>query len=346
MAGGDKRAKLLSDLLAAKGGASALPAEPEHASVIQIADRRPNEDRTSETTAAPSVLYSKGAATASSFRPSYWSFDHDQQAEPTVESARVEPVPPAPIAPAVHIHKSKPLPVNFVIGFGCLALVVSTSLFVLSVWHRAELPAARPEPAPIAVASAPAAPMIVLPSPPPAQSIAAPPAPAPALAALAPADPTPAPAPPPVALAPAAAPPVSAPAPVTIDPPPAPAIATPIAEAPIEPAPVAASTPASSPKPPADAQQAAALLARGDDLLATGDVTAARLFYQRAAEQGSASAATAVGQTYDPAVLELLRVRGARGDVQMAAEWYRKAIAAGDRQAEIRLKRLLARTPG
>jgi hypothetical protein len=349
MAGGDKRAKLLSDLLAAKGGASALPAEPEHASVIQIADRRLSEDRASEPAAAPSVLYSKGAATASSFRPSYLSFDHDQQSEPTVEpAARVEPVPPAPIAPAPHVHNSKPLPVNFVIGFGCLALVVSTSLFVLSVWHRAELPAARPEPAPIAVASAPVAPVIVLPSQPPAGTIAAPPAPAPALVALAPADPTPAPAPPPAALAPAPAPPppVSAPAPVVSEPPPAPAVAVSIAGAPIEPAPVVASTPATSPNPPADAQQAAALLARGDDLLATGDVAAARLFYQRAAEQGSASAATAVGQTYDPAVLELLRVRGARGDAQMAAEWYRKAIAAGDRQAEIRLKRLLARTPG
>ncbi len=88
------------------------------------------------------------------------------------------------------------------------------------------------------------------------------------------------------------------------------------------------------------------MLARGDDLLATGDVAAARLFYQRAAEQGNAAAATAVGQTYDPAILDLLRVRGVRGDAQLAAEWYRKAMAAGDRQAEIRLKRLLARTPG
>ena len=97
---------------------------------------------------------------------------------------------------------------------------------------------------------------------------------------------------------------------------------------------------------PRSSPQADALLARGDDLLATGDVAAARLFYQRAAEQGSAAAATAVGQTYDPAVLELLRVRGVRGDVQAAAEWYRKAIDAGDRQAEIRLKRLLGRNSG
>lgn len=109
---------------------------------------------------------------------------------------------------------------------------------------------------------------------------------------------------------------------------------------------MSASTPAPAAAAAVDTQQAEALLARGDDMMATGDVVAARLFYQRAAELGSAAAATAVGQTYDPGVLELLRVRGARGDVQVAAEWYRKAIAAGDRQAEIRLKRLLARSAG
>jgi len=137
---------------------------------------------------------------------------------------------------------------------------------------------------------------------------------------------------------------VSAPTPIASEPPPPPA--APVAETPVEPASVAALAPAPSANPPVDTQQADALLARGDELLATGDVAAARLFYQRAAEQGSAAAATAVGQTYDPAILELLRVRGVRGDAQLAAEWYRKAIAAGDRQAETRLKRLLARSPG
>ena len=88
------------------------------------------------------------------------------------------------------------------------------------------------------------------------------------------------------------------------------------------------------------------LLARGDELLANGDVAAARLFYQRAAEQGSAAAATAVGQTYDPFFLDQVHVRGARGDVRAAEDWYRKAIAAGDRQAEVRLKRLGAKPSG
>jgi len=317
MAGADKRATLLSDLLAAKGGASAASsqsADPERASVIQIAKRRLGEDRASEAPAAQNVLYNKGAATASTFRPSYWSFDHTEQAEPTAESASLEPAQPSPApAPAVAHTQSqtrKPLPVNFVIGFGCLALVVSTTFFVASFWHRGEVSTLRPEPAQTTTASAPTTPVVPLPPHPLAEAATQAPAPA-------------------------------APALVASDPPPAPVVAAPAAEAAAEPAPAPAAAPAVSSNPQVDA-----LMARGDDLLATGDVSAARLFYQRAAEQGSAAAATAVGQTYDPAVLELLRVRGARGDAQIAAEWYRKAIAAGDRQAEIRLKRLLARTPG
>ena len=354
MAGADKRAKLLSDLLAAKGGASGdvgQSAEPEQTSVIQITKRRLGEDRASEASPAPapSVLYNKGAATASTFRPSYWSFDHEEHAKPTAEPARVEPAPPLPPVPAApvaqaHPQARKPLPVNLVIGFGCLALVVSTTFFVLSFWHRAERPAVPPEPARIAIATAPAAAVLPLPQLPPAEAPApdptppvimpAPAAPPPALAAEAPTPPQQA------AVATLPVPAAPAPLPVASDPPP-PAIAAPAAENAVETAPAVAAAPAAVSNPQADA-----LLARGDALLATGDVAAARLFYQRAAEQGSAAAATAVGQTYDPAVLELLRVRGVRGDAQIAAEWYRKAIAAGDRQAEIRLKRLRARAPG
>jgi outer membrane biosynthesis protein TonB len=324
MAGADKRAKLLSDLMAAKGAATsgdsrAAEGERERTSVIQIANRRLLEDRAAEPAAAPAVLYSKGAATAAAFRPSYWSFDHDQQAELPAAPADAAPAPSVPAAPS-HARNSKPLPVNFVVGFGCLALVVSTTLFVLSFWHRGEPPSVQPEPTQIATAPAPAASVLAAPLPPEPPAVSAPAPPAPA--------------------APAAIP--AAPPPAASEPPPAPTIATPAVETPAEPAPAVATAPAPSPNPNPEAD---ALLARGDDLLATGDVAAARLFYQRAAEQGSAAAATAVGQTYDPAVLELLRVRGGRGDARMAAEWYRKAIAAGDRQAEIRLKRLLARPP-
>jgi outer membrane biosynthesis protein TonB len=229
-----------------------------------------------------------------------------------------------------------------VVAFGCVALFMSTTLFVLSQWHRSEPIDASPIPVAATVTAVPAPPPPQPTPPAVAESVAPAPAPTPVVLA---------PAPPPVAVAPPP-PAVSAPPPIASEPPPAPAPA-PVASAPAPAAPVPVETAVAAPAPvpnptpaAADTQQADALLARGDDMLATGDVSAARLFYQRAAELGSAAAATAVGQTYDPGVLELLRVRGARGDAQLAAEWYRKAIAAGDRQAEIRLKRLQARTSG
>jgi hypothetical protein len=64
---------------------------------------------------------------------------------------------------------------------------------------------------------------------------------------------------------------------------------------------------------------------RGDQLVAIGDIAGARLYYERAAAQGSARAATSVGNTYDPAFLSAAGVRGMRGDPAAAAEWYGKA---------------------
>src|SRR5215472_11259586 len=173
MTGADKRASLLSDLLAAKGAAAgdaSPPAQPERASVIPIAKHRPSEDRASEASAAPGVLYSKGAATASTFRPSYWSFDHQEpqeRAEPSAAPVKVEPAPaPVPAVPLAPPHKSRSLPVNFVVAFGCVALGVSTTLFVLSQWHRGEAPAT-PAPITIAAAPAPVPAMSAVPLPPP-----------------------------------------------------------------------------------------------------------------------------------------------------------------------------------
>jgi len=85
---------------------------------------------------------------------------------------------------------------------------------------------------------------------------------------------------------------------------------------------------------------------RGDALRRTGDVVAARLFYERAAEEGSAAAARAVGETYDPLVLEEERVRGVRGDQIKAIDWYRKAILGGDAAAVDRMHRLITQTSG
>lgn len=84
----------------------------------------------------------------------------------------------------------------------------------------------------------------------------------------------------------------------------------------------------------------AALLKRGDELLALGDISAARLLYERAATGGSARAATAAGKTYDPIFVKDNGLRGVRSDIGKAVAWYRKAIELGDSEAAARLKNL------
>ncbi len=76
-----------------------------------------------------------------------------------------------------------------------------------------------------------------------------------------------------------------------------------------------------------------ALLRRGHAMLAVGDISAARLLYAHAAMAGSGAAATAMGGTYDPAVLAGVGARGVQPDRAAAAAWYRRAAALGDREA-------------
>jgi TPR repeat protein len=97
--------------------------------------------------------------------------------------------------------------------------------------------------------------------------------------------------------------------------------------------------PAASPIP---AETIAALIKRGDELLRIGDISAARLAYERAAAGGSAQAMTALGMTYDPSFLNRVNARGIRPDPATAAEWYRKAAALGDAAAAARISQLPA----
>ena len=94
---------------------------------------------------------------------------------------------------------------------------------------------------------------------------------------------------------------------------------------------------------PADVTEA--LIERGDELLRTGDIMAARLAYERAAAGGNRNAETGVAKTYDPLFLAQSGVRGLRGDPGRAALWYGRAAAAGGREAQERLKRLRAQFP-
>ena len=71
------------------------------------------------------------------------------------------------------------------------------------------------------------------------------------------------------------------------------------------------------------------LVARGDDLMAIGDISAARLLYETAASQGDAVAAAKLGMTYDPIELSAKGVVGMVGDPETAAKWYRLAVDRG-----------------
>jgi hypothetical protein len=76
---------------------------------------------------------------------------------------------------------------------------------------------------------------------------------------------------------------------------------------------------------------------RGEQLMATGDVVAARIVLQRAAESDEATAALALGGAYDPNVLARLGVVGISADVEKARTWYQKAESLGSPDARRRL---------
>jgi hypothetical protein len=90
-------------------------------------------------------------------------------------------------------------------------------------------------------------------------------------------------------------------------------------------------------------EEMAALLARGDTLLSVGDVTSARLFYERVANAGGGLAAIRLGETFDPLFLDRVHMRGVRGDPAAAGFWYHRARDLGATDAEVLLKALNGR---
>ena len=133
-----------------------------------------------------------------------------------------------------------------------------------------------------------------------------------------------------------AAPPVPEPPVTTAALPAAPAVAVPPSPSPPQQREVAVQRP---PKLPSGIPEAA-LMKRGDDLFAQGDLAGARLYYEMVAATGNAKAAFALGRTHDPLVHERLHVRGLPPDPEQAASWYRRAVAAGSGDAEQQLKKL------
>jgi TPR repeat protein len=101
--------------------------------------------------------------------------------------------------------------------------------------------------------------------------------------------------------------------------------------------------PATAPLPAApaarriDADELAALLKRAKGLLAIGDITAARLLLERAADAQEAEAALMLAGTYDPQVLGVQDMRSITPDPAMARAWYQKAAQLGSADARRRL---------
>jgi hypothetical protein len=94
---------------------------------------------------------------------------------------------------------------------------------------------------------------------------------------------------------------------------------------------------APAPSKTLDAETLAAPMTRAKSLLALGDIAAARLLLERAANAQDATAAFLLAQTYDPAVLGVRDTRSITPDPVMARDWYRKAASFGSADAQQRL---------
>jgi TPR repeat protein len=90
-----------------------------------------------------------------------------------------------------------------------------------------------------------------------------------------------------------------------------------------------------------DTFEIAQLMKRGDELVAAGNIGAARSMFQLAAGAGEPTAALALAETYDPSVLEKLGAKGITPNVSLARYWYEKAKALGSTAAPGRLVGLM-----
>jgi hypothetical protein len=86
--------------------------------------------------------------------------------------------------------------------------------------------------------------------------------------------------------------------------------------------------------------EATRLIARARALLDQGNIAAARIVLERAAETGSAQASFTLAETFDPVILSTWGTHGTRGDATKAREFYAKAHAAGIQEGKDRFNAL------
>ncbi|WP_027547717.1 hypothetical protein [Bradyrhizobium sp. WSM2254] len=91
---------------------------------------------------------------------------------------------------------------------------------------------------------------------------------------------------------------------------------------------------------PNEGAQAAKLIARASVLLEQGNIGAARIVLERAAEMGSARASFVLAETYDPLILPNFGTYGTQGDPTRAQNLYARAEAGGIKEAKARFEAL------
>ncbi|WOH56097.1 hypothetical protein [Bradyrhizobium sp. BWC-3-1] len=91
---------------------------------------------------------------------------------------------------------------------------------------------------------------------------------------------------------------------------------------------------------PNEGVQAAKLIARASVLLEQGNIGAARIVLERAAEMGSARASFVLAETYDPLILPNFGTYGTQGDPTRAQNLYARAEAGGIKEAKARFEAL------
>jgi hypothetical protein len=88
-------------------------------------------------------------------------------------------------------------------------------------------------------------------------------------------------------------------------------------------------------------EQLFSIVKKGNEQMAVGNVSAARLLYRHAAESGLPAGALALAASYDEEQLRQHRVKGGvQADMKQAQYWYEKAGELGSAEARERLQRL------
>jgi hypothetical protein len=129
----------------------------------------------------------------------------------------------------------------------------------------------------------------------------------------------------------------------SVGPPPSPLEASP-PPAMRPPVPTTTPPPAREPGPLTEEQKRGlTFIVRGRAQAQQGNIAAARLFYQRAADVDLAEGALVLAGTYDPVELAAMGVAGVQPDVALARRWYERARELGAREADERLRRLSSR---